>query len=92
LRSQRLEILETSHPDTVLAYLRPGDAREDDIVTLLNYGPAPVHAALPASVARGTASFLDLLSGDAIAIASEAPAIDLPAWSARILRRSRSRS
>ena len=87
LRSQRLEMLETSHPDTVLAYLRPGDAREDDIVTLLNYGPAAVRAALPASVARGTASFLDLLSGDAIAIASEAPAIDLPAWGARVLRR-----
>jgi glycosidase len=87
LRSQRLEMLETSHPDTVLAYLRPGDAREDDIVVLLNYGPAAVRAALPGSVVRGTASFLDLLSGDAIAIASEAPAIDLPAWGARILRR-----
>jgi hypothetical protein len=42
---------------------------------------------LPGSVVRGTASFLDLLSGDAIVIASEAPAIDVPAWGARILRR-----
>jgi len=87
LRSQRLEMLETSHPDAVLAYLRPGDAREDDIVVLLNYGPAAVRATLPGSVVRGTASFLDLLSGDAIVIASEAPAIDVPAWGARILRR-----
>jgi cyclomaltodextrinase len=87
LRSQRLEMLETSHPATVLAYLRPGDAREDDIVALLNYGPEAVRAAVPGSVTRGTASFLDLLSSDAIAIASEVPAIDLPAWGARVLRR-----
>jgi hypothetical protein len=71
----------------VLAYLRPGDAREDDIVALLNYGPEAVRAAVPGSVTRGTASFLDLLSSDAIAIASEVPAIDLPAWGARVLRR-----
>ena len=71
----------------MLAYLRPGDARGDDIVTLLNYGPEAVRAALPDSVVRGTASFLDLLSGDAIAIASEAAAVDLPAWGARVLRR-----
>ena len=28
LRSDRLEILETSHPDVVLAYMRPGEQRE----------------------------------------------------------------
>jgi cyclomaltodextrinase / maltogenic alpha-amylase / neopullulanase len=53
LRSPRLEVLETSHPETVLAYLRPGDAREDDIIVLLNYGPKDVRAALPVGAAGG---------------------------------------
>ena len=87
LRSQRLKVLETSYPDTVLAYLRPGEAREDDVIVLLNYGSQDVRAALPADVTRGTASFVDLLSGDAVAIASELPAVGLPAWGAKVLRR-----
>jgi cyclomaltodextrinase len=90
LRSQRLEILETSQPDAVLAYLRPGDTRENDIIVLLNYGPRAVRAALPASATGSATSFLDLLSGNAIAIASEVPAVDLPAWGARVLRRGTS--
>jgi hypothetical protein len=36
LRSERLEILKTSHPESVLAYLRPGEQRADDIIVLLN--------------------------------------------------------
>jgi hypothetical protein len=36
---------------------------------------------------RGTASLLDLLSGAAIPLASEIPAVDLPGWGARLLRR-----
>jgi cyclomaltodextrinase / maltogenic alpha-amylase / neopullulanase len=87
LRSERLDILETSHPESVLAYMRPGDQREDDIIVLLNYGPKPVRAALPLRALMGTASLMDLLSGAAIPIASEMPAIDLPGWSARVLRR-----
>jgi cyclomaltodextrinase / maltogenic alpha-amylase / neopullulanase len=87
LRSEHLEVLETSHPDTVLAYMRPGPQREDDIIVLLNYHPKPVRAAPPAGAVRGTASLQDLLSGDVIPIASEVPAIDLPGWGARVLRR-----
>jgi glycosidase len=87
LRSQRLGMLETSHPEAVLAYLRPGAARADDLLVLLNYGPKDVRAALPAGATEGTASFLDLLSGDAVAVAAEVPAVDLPAWGARVLRR-----
>jgi cyclomaltodextrinase / maltogenic alpha-amylase / neopullulanase len=87
LRSDRLEILEASSPDSVLAYVRPAEQREDDIIVLLNYGPKPVRAALPVAALRGTASLLDLISGDAIPIASEAPAVDLPGRSARVLRR-----
>jgi glycosidase len=87
LQSERLQILETSHPESVLAYLRPGERREDDIIVLLNYRPEAVRAALPAVAFRGTTSFLDLLSGAPVAIAVEAPAIDLPGWGARILRR-----
>jgi cyclomaltodextrinase / maltogenic alpha-amylase / neopullulanase len=87
LRSPRLEVLETSHPETVLAYLRPGDSREDDIIVLLNYGPKDVRSALPVAATGGTVSFLDLLSGDIVAIGPEVPAIDLPAWGARVLRR-----
>ena len=87
LRSQRLEMLETSHPDTVLAYLRPGDAREDDIVVLLNYGPAacsrslarqrgPGHGVIPGSAVRRC--HRDRLRG----------ARDRPSgWGARVLRR-----
>jgi hypothetical protein len=74
----------------VLAYLRPGDTRENDIIVLLNYGPRAVRAALPASATGSATSFLDLLSGNAIAIASEVPAVDLPAWGARVLRRGTS--
>jgi cyclomaltodextrinase len=85
LQSGRLEILETSHPERVLAYLRPGERREDDIIVLLNYHPGPVRAAIAAGVLRGATSLVDLLSGASIAIAVEAPAIDLPGWGARIL-------
>jgi cyclomaltodextrinase / maltogenic alpha-amylase / neopullulanase len=87
LRSERLEILETSHPESVLAYVRPGDQREDDIIVLLNYDPKPVRAALPATAFIGTRSLLDLISGAAIPSASEVSAIDLPGWGARVLRR-----
>jgi cyclomaltodextrinase / maltogenic alpha-amylase / neopullulanase len=87
LRSDRLEILETSHPDVVLAYMRPGERREHDIIVLLNYHPKPIRAVLPFAAVRGTASFLDLISRDAVPIASEAPAVDLPGWGARVLCR-----
>ena len=87
LRSERLEILETSHPESVLAYVRPGERREDDLIVLLNYDPKPVRAALPAGVLRGTTSLLDLMSGEAVPIASDVTAIDLPGWGARVLRR-----
>ena len=87
LRSERLEILETSHPESVLAYVRPGAQRADDIIVLLNYDPKPVRAALPAEALRGTARLVDLLSGAAIPIAPERPAVDLPGWGARVLRR-----
>ena len=87
LRSERLEMLETSHPDTVLAYMRPGEQREDDIIVLLNYDAKPVRVALPVGAWKGRASATDLLSGNAISIASEAPAIELPGWGARVLRR-----
>jgi hypothetical protein len=87
LRSKRLEILETSHPDTVLAYMRPGEHREDDIIVLLNYDPKSVRVVLPLSTLKGTASFTDLLSGDAISLAADSPAIEVPGWGARVLRR-----
>jgi glycosidase len=86
LQSERLKILETAHPESVLAYLRPGERREDDIIVLLNYRPEPVRAALPARALAGTTSLLDLLSGETITIASEVPVIDLPGWGAIILR------
>jgi cyclomaltodextrinase / maltogenic alpha-amylase / neopullulanase len=84
LRSERLEMLETSHPESVLAYVRRGE-REEDIIVLLNYHRKPVRVALPAAALGGTVSLRDLLSGDAIAIAAEAPAVDLPGWGARVL-------
>jgi cyclomaltodextrinase / maltogenic alpha-amylase / neopullulanase len=87
LQSERLELLETSHPESVLAYVRPGEQREDDIIVLLNFHPEPVRAALPAEALRGTTSPVDLLSSGAISIAPEVPAIDLPGWGGRILRR-----
>jgi glycosidase len=87
LYSERLDILETSS-ENVLAYLRPGEHREDDIIVLLNYDPKPVRAALPARTLRGTASLVDLMSGDPIPIASKATAVDLPGWGARVLRRA----
>ena len=80
-------MLETSHPESVLAYLRPGEQRADDLIVLLNYHPQPVRAALPLSAFEGTAALVDLLSGEAIPIASDLPAIDLPGWGARVLRR-----
>ena len=60
-------------PNSVLAYVRPGEQREDDIIVLLNYDPQPVRAALPAGALEGQRRRCsDLLSGDAIPIASEA--------------------
>jgi glycosidase len=87
LRSERLEVLETSHPDTVLGYMRPGEQREDDIIVLLNYDPKSVRVVLPLSTLKGTASVTDLLSGDAIPLAADSPAIEVPGWGARVLRR-----
>jgi Aminotransferase class-III/Maltogenic Amylase, C-terminal domain len=87
LRSQRIELLETSHPESVLAYVRPGEQRGDDIVVLLNYDAKPTRAALPVWALEGTASLVDLMSGAAIPIASQLPTVDLPAWGARVLRR-----
>ena len=87
LRSERLEMLETSHPDSVLAYVRPAEQREDDIIVLLNYHPRAARATLPVSALKGTASLVDLMSGAAIPIASDVPAVDLPGWGARVLRR-----
>jgi cyclomaltodextrinase len=87
LRSQRLEVLETSHPEAVLAYLRPGETHQDDIIVLLNYGREAIRAALPVDATRGTASFVDLLSGDALMLSSEEPMVGLPAWGAVVLHR-----
>jgi cyclomaltodextrinase len=87
LRSQQLEVMETSPPETVLAYRRPGETRRDDIIVLLNYGREALRAALPADATRDTPAFVDLLSGDAVAISPEAPTVDLPAWGAVVLRR-----
>jgi cyclomaltodextrinase / maltogenic alpha-amylase / neopullulanase len=87
LRSESLGFLETSHADHVLAYVWAGEKREDDIVVLLNYQPTAVRATLPASALRGTTSLVDLMSGDTIPITSKTPAVDLPPWGARVLRR-----
>jgi glycosidase len=87
LRSERLEMLETSHPDTVLAYMRPGEQREDDIIVLLDYDPNSVRVVLPVGAWEGTASLTDLLSGDVIRLAADSPAIDVRGWGARVLRR-----
>jgi hypothetical protein len=67
--------------------MRPGEQRKDDIIVLLNYDPKPIRAALPTEVLRGTTSLVDLLSGAVISIASVVPAVDLPGWGARLLRR-----
>jgi glycosidase len=92
LRSGRLEILETSAPERVLAYLRPGERPEDDIIVLLNYHREPVRAVLPAGSSQRTGTFLDLLSGDLIPVAAEPPGIELPVWGARVLRRAPGRA
>ena len=65
---------------------RASSARTNFIV-LLNYHPQPVRAALPLSTLEGTAALVDLLSGEAIPIAPDLRAIDLPGWGARVLRR-----
>jgi hypothetical protein len=67
--------------------MRPGQQREDDIIVVLNYHSKPLRAELSVEILRDSASLVDLMSGDAIPIASEIPTIDLPAWGARVLRR-----
>jgi glycosidase len=87
LRSQRLELLETSHPDSVLAYVRPGERPEHDIIVVLNYGKEPVRVMVRLLALQGVESLLDLMSGASIPLASDAPTIDLPGWGARVLLR-----
>ena len=87
LRSERLEFLATSHPDIVLAYMRPGERREDDIFVLLNYGPHPVRAALPVAPLEGTTLLVDLASDAVVPIAPDEPSVELPGWGARVLER-----
>ena len=88
LCSERLEMLETSHPESVLAYVRPGEQRADELIVLLNYHPQPVRAALPAQYLGGHGG----ARGPAVRRRrSRSPptlrAIDLPGWGARVLRR-----
>jgi hypothetical protein len=77
----------------VLAYLRPGPTRAQDILVLLNYGPeaAGVPQAggdhITAMIGDDT-TLVDLITGETIAIDPAQPSVTLPALSARVLRRA----
>jgi cyclomaltodextrinase len=85
LRSPRLELLEASHPDTVLAYRRPGETPASGIIVLLNYGQESVRATLRPEETWHAASFVDLLSGKDIPVTGNTLAVDLPALAAAML-------
>jgi cyclomaltodextrinase / maltogenic alpha-amylase / neopullulanase len=90
LRTRDLQLVETSHGETVLAYLRPGASPDESLLVLLNYGETPVRAALtrtdevPAML--GSGQVIDLLSGETLTVSPDAPILSLPAFGARVLR------
>lgn len=91
LRSRRLELVATSHDD-VLAYVRPGETPEQGVLVMINFGPSPANAALSSDAAvpifAGAGAVEDILNGDVIAVGGGAPAVPLPAYGVRVLRRA----
>ena len=71
----------------VLAYLRPGETERDDLIVLLNYGPAPLRISLPDEVIRGAPleGWKDLVNGECLRL--QDGSLLLPPQSVRILKR-----
>jgi glycosidase len=92
LRSRKMQLVDTSQPDTVLAYLRPARASEDGLLVLINYADAPAAAALSSTDALaaviGGGTLVDVLNGETLAVTPAAPVVHLPPFSARMLRRA----
>jgi hypothetical protein len=80
LRSQEIRFLDVAPADRVLAYLRPGAAREDDILVLLNWSEAALDVRLPAVELGG--NIRDLVSGQSL---SRNRALAIPGYGVRIL-------
>lgn len=85
LRSRELTLIETSHADRVLAYLRPGHVAGEGLVVLLNYGAEPLKVALPQNIGLG-GRVHDVLNGETLTVSAKAPVVSLPAFGARVLR------
>ncbi len=86
LRSRRLALVETSHADRVLAYLRPGRAAGEGLVVLLNYGAEPLKVALSQDGSLA-GRVHDVLNGETLTVSANAPVVALPGYGARVLRR-----
>ncbi len=87
LRSPRLSFIDVAPADEVLAYLRPGERRAGDILVLLNYGRDPVRARFPPrDPALPGTGFIDLLTGESIAVDPRRPSVALPAYGVRVLK------
>jgi cyclomaltodextrinase len=89
LRGTAVNLLETDQKDRILAYVRPGVPPERELIIVLNFSDEPVNAAVHGSHgAAAEGRFIDLMSGEIIAVAADGPGIAMPASSARILRRT----
>ncbi|WP_119459050.1 alpha-amylase family glycosyl hydrolase [Rhodospirillaceae bacterium SYSU D60014] len=90
LRTRDLQLVETSHGETVLAYLRPGPSPDESLLVLLNYGETPVRASLSRTdeitATLGSGQVIDLLSGETLTVSPDAPILPLPAFGARVLQ------
>ena len=87
LRSRELHMLNVVPSNQVLAYLRPGETERDDLIVLLNYGPAPLRISLPDEVIRGAPleGWKDLVNGECLRL--QDGSLLLPPQSVRILKR-----
>jgi glycosidase len=85
LRSRKLMLVETSHADHVLAYLRPGHTAEDSLLVLLNYSAEPLKVSLLQNLGLGSRVH-DVLNGETLTVSVNAPVISMPAYGARVLR------
>lgn len=90
LRGAELRLLETD-ARAVLAYIRPGATRDDDLIVALNFSGAAVRARFTAPEIAAfvrAGDVLDLVTGDAGAELGADASLELPPFGAVLLRQN----
>ncbi|MDB6089582.1 MAG: Alpha-glucosidase [Gammaproteobacteria bacterium] len=101
LRSGDLRIVATDHDDSVLAYARCTERKDDGAVVVINFGNTPVETRLAQSqtalcgapaMGSGACAAEDLLTGRLLETDPDVPALPLAAHGALLLRHRQERA